>query len=365
MEGSSPFAGDSSGMSTPSDPAALGEFIRTAKTKGVDDSFLVTMLRANGWSERRIYSAFSAYYEEALGMPLPARGGRAESARDAFYYLLAFVTLGIWSVALVWLGDVLIDRLFPSTLDYTYSSMDLRYTVAGQLASLIIAFPIFFFVSRSIVRETEQRPESLESGVRKWLTYIALIVTAITLLGDAVFFLQQFLTGDLTTRFACKALLLFVIAGGIFWYYLGTVRPTLAPPARDRLFGWAAIVVVAAAVVFGFSGIGTPSHQRAVAFDERRVTDLQDLAGDITSAYREHHLLPRRLSEVLPVGAQGANDPASHQPYAYVPLRGSHYRLCAQFDTDTRGAAGNTFWQHPAGSKCYTIDATHGAELTP
>src|SRR6185437_1983829 len=123
-------------------------------------------------------------YERATGMAVPSRGSRAENARDAFLYLLAFVTLGIWAVAFVWLAYVLIDHAFPSPLDATYyTGYSFREDVAGQLASLIVAFPIFMLVTRAIVRETRQRPESLDSGVRKWLTYIALVVTSICLLG--------------------------------------------------------------------------------------------------------------------------------------------------------------------------------------
>ena len=57
-----------------SDSERLSAFIRAAKDRGADDAFVVAMLRENGWSERRIYAAFSSYYEEVLGQPVPSRG---------------------------------------------------------------------------------------------------------------------------------------------------------------------------------------------------------------------------------------------------------------------------------------------------
>ena len=63
-------------------------------------------------------------------------------------------------------------------------------------------------------------PEKLESGVRRWLTYIALLLASATVIGDLVTFLSYFLRGDLTTRFVLKVVTVFVIAGGVFWYYL-------------------------------------------------------------------------------------------------------------------------------------------------
>ncbi|HEY5424916.1 MAG TPA: DUF5671 domain-containing protein [Candidatus Tumulicola sp.] len=348
-------------MSVPSDMQILIDFITAAKSKGTDDRFVASMLRQNGWSDRRIFAAFSSYYETVLGIPTPVRAGRLESSRDAFFYLLAFVTLSIWTVAFVWLANVLVDRAFPSALDLQYGQYaieDFRVTVAGQLASIIVAFPIFLFVSRAIVRETRQRPESLDSGVRKWLTYIALVVTALTLLGDGVWFLREFLVGDLTVRFVVKSLVLFAVAGGVFWYYLGTVRTPVTRPQRDLRFGIAACAAVILAVALGFSGIGSPAHQRLVAFDLQRVDDLQTIASTIQNSYAKKHALPRDLNEVSTIDSVvHVHDPQTRALYRYIPGTRSKYRLCATFGTDA-GASPGSAWKHAPGYTCYPLDAT-------
>lgn len=344
--------------STPAAPDAdkLVAFIGSAKAHGADDQFLVALLRQQGWSERRIFAAFSIFYHEATGISVPARGSRTENARDAFLYLLAFVTLGIWTVAFVWLAYALIDRAFASPLDYAYDTgATFRQGVAGQLASLIVAFPIFLLVSRAIVRETRQRPESLDSGVRKWLTYIALVIASVLLLGDAVWFLQQFLLGDLTVRFVLKAMTVLIVAGGVLWYYLGSVRTGGSPPSRDRNFGWVATALAAVAVVLGFTGVGTPAWERAVQLDETRVSNLRSVASFIQDVYTKD----KRLPAVIPSGTgESARDPVTHRRYAYVPLRGSHYKLCATFDTVDTGQAESPFWKHAAARTCYNLDAT-------
>ena len=76
------------------------EFVDSAKHHGVTDEFLVSLLRQNGWSERRIYRSFISHYADVLGTPLPGRPQVAGGARDAFFYLLNFITLGFWTVAL-------------------------------------------------------------------------------------------------------------------------------------------------------------------------------------------------------------------------------------------------------------------------
>ena len=73
----------------------LAPFLRAAKERGIPDDSIVGMLRQNGWSERRIYRALSEQYAGILGVPVPRRAQAAGNARDAFLYLLNFITLGI------------------------------------------------------------------------------------------------------------------------------------------------------------------------------------------------------------------------------------------------------------------------------
>lgn len=327
----------------------LGEFIAAAKGKGLDDASIVALLKQNGWSERRIYAALSSYHEAELGIPIPSRGGRTENARDAFFYLLAFVTLGIWAVALVWLADALIDRAFPSALDSVYQDTQyFRESIAGQLASLIIAFPIYLFVSSRIVREMRLRPESLESSVRKWLTYIALVVAAITLVGDGVWFLREFLVGDLTTRFVFKALALFVISGSIFWYYLTTMRQD-GDHAMDRPFAVASIVAVLGCIAWGFSGIGSPYYERALSFDLRRENDLMSIEGDNREQYTRDGAISHTTNQ---------KDPETGKPYEYRITGKSTYAVCANFATNRPATSDSDWTHHKDGRVCFNLDAS-------
>jgi hypothetical protein len=342
-----------------SDSGRLLAFIQSAKARNVDDQFLVAILRQNGWSERRIYLAFSVYYEQVLGEPIPSRGGSIEYARDAFSYLIAFIALGCWTVAVGHLFYVVIDRRLPSGVDAVTFTQSLRYQVSTELATIIVAFPIFVVVSRSIAAQLAKRPETADSGVRKWLTYVALIVAAVILIGDAVAFLAGFLQGDLTGRFVLKALVLVVLAGGVFAYYLASVRGEATDLRRDRTFFAAAALAVVAALVFGFFDIGSPGYARSVANDVRRVDDVRDIANRIhglrnNAAPRSSFTLPRSLSGVPALPAEV--DPVTHRPYAYRTMGPTLYELCATFETEDRGSDVFPFG-HPAGRYCFTLDA--------
>ena len=103
-------------------------------------------------------------------------------------------------------------------------------------------------------------------------------------------------------------------------------------------------------VILGFTGTGGPWHQRVLSVDERRVTDLRTTATRLSEIYAKNKALPGSLPSGTDV------DPTTQKPYTYTPLGGSRFELCATFDEeDITGT--DLFWRHPAGPKCYTIDA--------
>jgi len=200
--------------------ASLIEFLEAARMQGASDDLLANLLERRGWSRKEIYNAFGSLYARLTGLELPGRGARsAESARDAFLYLLSFGTLGTWAGGLGSLFFTLIDAQFPDAVA-PQSYRNLGIEISGSLASVIVAFPIYLVTMRLLLRGVQAQPEKLESGVRKWLTYIALLLASATVIGDLVTFLSYFLRGDLTTRFVLKVLTVLIIAGGVFWYYL-------------------------------------------------------------------------------------------------------------------------------------------------
>jgi hypothetical protein len=213
-------------MDTHSSPPTidLASFVGLAKREGISDDSLVTLLRRKGWSERRIYSVLSSYYGEMLGAVPPRSGGSGENARDAFYYLLNFITLAFWTTALGRIFYVLIARSFPDPVFHVYFSGSLMDQIAWQLAAVVIAFPVFVFLDRLIERNLRRHPGLADSPVRAWLTYVALVGAALVVLADGIWFVESFLRGQLSTSFILDSLVLLVLGGGVFAYYLVGLR---------------------------------------------------------------------------------------------------------------------------------------------
>jgi hypothetical protein len=199
----------------------IQEFIERAKARGAIDQSLVGILIARGWQEKAVYEALAAHYERVLGMEIPGRGGTGTAAKDAFFYLLIFSTLGTWAIGLGALAFTLIDRRFADTLfSGSYQGYDL-YSAAGSMASVLVAFPIYLLVSTTVLRDERGHPEKCSSPVRKWLTYMALVIAACVFIGDLIAALTYFLRGEITSRFLAKAFVVLVFSGGVFFYYFG------------------------------------------------------------------------------------------------------------------------------------------------
>ena len=50
------------------------------------------------------------------------------------------------------------------------------------------------------------------------------MIAAGVVIGDLISFLTSFFEGELTLRFVLKVLTVMVIASGVFWYYLGSLK---------------------------------------------------------------------------------------------------------------------------------------------
>lgn len=344
----------------------LRAFIDAAVAKGASDRFVADLLKSSGWSEREIFAAFRQHYERATGVSLPSRRESGEGARDAFFYLIIFSTLATWTIAVGSLLFSLIDRWFPDPVSmrgdyYPYNRLNLSF----QIACILVAFPVFVFVTKRVNRGVADEPRNRHSPVRKWLTYLALAIGAGVLIGDAVAVLAYFLQGEVTWRLLAKVIVVGFIAVGVFGYYLGEVgaaKPN-TDERRHKLFGAGAIAAVAAAVLLGFIATGGPSIQRGIQADVQRVRDLHHIAEAVRNAVLNGRMqIPPTLSAVPAAGGFSPRiiDPETGVQYDYRPLSDVAYELCATFAYDNREDARqrrSRFWVHDGGRQCFQLNA--------
>ena len=338
----------------------IAEFLEKALAAGIPHESLVGVLIARGWSEKEVYDALADHYRRLTGVDVPRRSTTGTSAKEAFFYLLIFSTLATWTIGLGCLAFALIDRWLADPLFAGYGQAFDTFTITSSLASLIVAFPIYLLISRSVLSETAAHPEKLESSIRKWLTYMALVIAAGVFMGDLITALAYLLRGELTSRFVAKACVVLVLSGGVFFYYFGGVRRTDATPARpgrDRLMAGISAAIVALLVALGFWQLGSPGTQREFRADAQRVQQLYQLSTQIKVYWASHNFeLPADIDQLA---GRGLTDPITHAPYQYHPRQGSEYELCATFarSSQQREIVSDP-WMHPAGHHCFRLDAT-------
>jgi hypothetical protein len=197
-------------------------FVREALGRGVTRSQVEEVLRQAGWEAEQINGALAAFAPVDFPVPVP-RPRPSLSAREAFMYLLLFTTLYIVTYNLGNLLFQLINRASPDPASYALETY-IRESIRWSVASLIVALPVFLYMSRLTGRARRADPNKRSSPVRRWLTYLTLFVAACVLIGDVVMLVYNLLGGELTTRFVLKVVTVGMIAGTVFWYYLAELR---------------------------------------------------------------------------------------------------------------------------------------------
>lgn len=290
--------------------------------------------------------------------------------RDTFLYLLAIITLVVIAVGFGMAVFNYIDFYFPDpATDYYWSRSSYESPIRQAMATLIVVFPVFLWVSRFLRKDVRLHSEKRELKIRKWLLYLTLFVAALVIIGDFVTVINNFLRGELTMRFVLKALTIFFISGSVLYYYMAQLREKEVKWVSA--FSWVIIAVVIMAIGWGFIVIGSPFEQREKRFDERRVNDLSIIQNHTTNYWQNKNKLPANLNDledpllgiVIPV------DPETSEIYEYRVVSNLTFELCAVFKTEGEDGqraipmlypprSKDYNWQHDIGRTCFerTID---------
>lgn len=201
----------------------LLSFVKDALSRDLPRAEIEDVLLRAGWKADQVVHALSAFAPVEFPIPVP-RPRLYLSAREAFMYLVLFTTLYLTTFNLGRLVFQFINLGFPDPAAYIGYADSVRQAIRFSVASLVIAFPIFLYLSLLIGRSIKRDPSKRASKVRKWLTYMTLFVAAGVIIGDLTTLVYSFLGGDLSARFALKVVTVAVIAGGIFGYYLWDLR---------------------------------------------------------------------------------------------------------------------------------------------
>jgi len=200
--------------------STLTGFVKEALEKGEGRDGIRAALLSAGWRADEVDEALTAFSDVAFPVAVP-RPQAYLSAREAFFYLLFFILLGVVAYNLGSLLFALIDTAIVDRLEQDqYWNSRLDRQISGAMAGLIVGTPIFLWLARILLKARKANPALQRSRIRKWLIYVSLVIAGSVLVGDAISLVYNFLTGDLTLRFTLKSLIVAAIAGSIFGYFI-------------------------------------------------------------------------------------------------------------------------------------------------
>ena len=291
---------------------------------------------------------------------------KRNTPRDLFLHFFVIITLYWSTVSFITLIWQYINYFFPDVLEYnTY------YTFSGPvrfaLSSLIVIFPLFIFLSFYLNKIYIKEPDVRDSKIRKWLIYFTLFVAGIVMTGDLVVVVNNFLSGEITIRFILKALTLFLISGIIFWYYLNDIKNKISEKF-NKYFSIIISLIILVSVIFGFIVFGSPSLARKIQFDERKISDLQNIQYQILNYWQAKKELPLSLEALKDpfMGYEPPKDPQTQNDYEYNIKDKDNlvFELCAVFNAETPKfqkekttpylmPTSQENWEHTSGRFCF------------
>lgn len=351
----------------------LAAFIEHARTKGMDHATIRMLLLSAGWKEKDIARALTA---QALDLPVPTPpdvGG----AREVFLHLLTSAALYMAVSYALTLIFSYIDLKVPDLATTPYAQLQSeaeRAVIPVAMAAVFVAFPLLMWLSSTLVGEMKASPDKARSPVRRWLTYLTLLLATGLMVVDVITLVAFVLQGEISTRFLLKVVAVLIVGGACFVYYFRSLKMSpeqMQTTTFHRWFGWSTSIVVAASLIGGLFVVGSPGTERLRRFDAQRAGDIKIISEEVFNAtvgpaWRNPALpltirqpLPRSLDEVLAGARQRRpriNDPKTETAYEYQVLGESTFRVCASFE-QARDEAGDVAWNHPAGRHCFDFDA--------
>jgi hypothetical protein len=281
---------------------------------------------------------------------------------DFFLNIGIIITLYTSIITILALVFSLVDVAFPRVDGYPFTP-----SISWPVAVLIIVVPIFLILSKYLKEQY------------KWFIYVTLFLTGLVIASDLITVLYYFLDGQiLTLGFIIKVLAVFIVAGSVFKYYFFTLRQDLWPKSmvhNTTLWtGWV-IFLALLSIISGFLIIGSPRTQRLTRYDEMKVSDLQSIQYQIINYWQQKAKLPQDLQDISDPLSNFfiPTDPETGTAYEYQKVTATEFKLCAEFNKDTKGQASmvsptlmkglSENWQHSAGRYCF--DRTIDPELYP
>jgi len=194
----------------------LQEFVQTSMVLGKSSDEIRSALVAQGWQKDEIESALASFARLEGFPPVPRPA--PSYAKDAFLSLVTFFSLGMFVFYFGSLGFDALTLLWPPPepgWDPQWTVRDLKIDIVGTLFAGVIWAVLTWRWHKSSGADVARRL----SPVRKWLTSLTLVVSAIAVIGDVFVILRGIILREGQPTDIFKGLVVLAVSAAAFFYY--------------------------------------------------------------------------------------------------------------------------------------------------
>ncbi len=267
------------------------------------------------------------------------------NAKFAFWYMLSLVALIFMALSSGMIVFQVINKAVADALvGYEgYSDSIMKFAISA----IVIASPLYYWML-SLIRKSFKKGElKADSGIRRWLTYFILFVSAVVAIGWLIATINSWLNGQLSLKFVLKTVTILVITGLIFSYYFYDIRQGAQVKKNINLiYLIVSLILVVGAFVTSFFFVESPQNTRLRLYDQNVVEDLGAIDSSLNAYYVKNKNLPKDLTALIVTNdyyltKTQLGDKAGTQTYEYKVTDSNHYELCATFKTNTKNLPSN------------------------
>jgi len=290
-------------------------------------------------------------------------------AKYVFYYLLSLVALifTAFSVGLVVFS--IIDKTIPDALNAYYNG-NVDGSLKFAISALFIAAPIFYLISSLIAKGLRKGELEKESGLRRWLTYFILLVSSLVILGVFISVINNFLSGELSSRFALKALTVFILSALPFSFYFYDIRRANPeqPDKIVKIFFYVTLVLVLVAFIAAWFFVESPKTARARRLDQNLIQNIANIENAVNNYYERNKKLPDSLNDLqagqgIYLDKNSLSDPETKVLIVYQKSGDKDFSLCATFRVSS--LASDQGKSVPYGGDMYSREHEAGYQCLP
>ena len=276
-------------------------------------------------------------------------------AKITFFYLLSLFGLVFAALTSGMILFQAINKLIPDavgTYSGRYSTSQLRFAISA----VIVASPVYFWMTSLIQKSLKKGELDKESQLRKWMTYVIILVSAIVIIVSLIGVINNYLSGDLTSKVGLKLLITMLISGAVLSYYLYDIkRKDFAKNKIIKSYFIGSLIFVLFTLIFGLVIADSPAQVRKMKHDSNILRDFNEIRYGIDEHFRNNNVLPENLSEMR----RSVRTDGNITDYEYRIVSEEEYELCANFETNNKDNLSidddylNKEWPHEIGHQCF------------